>query len=72
MLVLLEHKGLACAQIVRSKVEAAGTETVGISELPSLLEPYLKMLDNHHFRDHTTFLFLILPVCHQRTDHGGS
>lgn len=72
MLVLLEHRGLACALIVRSKVEAAGIGTVGISELPSLLEPYLKILGHHHFGDHTTFLFLILPVCHQRTDHGGS
>lgn len=70
--MLLEHRGLACAQIVKSKVEAAGTGTVGINELPSLLEPSLKMLGRHHFGDHTTFLFLILLVCHQRTDHGGS
>lgn len=70
--MLLEHRGLAWAQIVKSRMEAAGTGTVGIHELPSLFEPYLNMLGHHHFVDHTNFLFLILPVCHQRTDHGGS
>lgn len=50
----------------------SGHWNCSIHELPSLLEPYLKMLGHHHFGDHTNFLFLILPVCHQRSDHGGS
>lgn len=59
--------------MVNHRVEAAvAGMQLSARELPSLLEPYLKMLGPHHFGDHTIRLFLTLPVCHQRTDHGGS